>query len=91
MWDFRAASAKGNPNAFVLAAKVGDIPAPTGKQDIDWLQLNNVSGSLATTVYRTDTRGGQPPASVGLNFYVGVCMTMTASMYSAQLGQRLFQ
>lgn len=65
VWDFRGASAKGNPNAFVLAAKVGDLPAPTGSQDVDWLQLKNVTGGLATSVYRTDTRGGQPPASVG--------------------------
>jgi len=63
VWDFRGASAKGNPNAFVLAAKVGDLPAPTGHQDVDWLQLKNVSGELATSVYRTNTRGGQPPAS----------------------------
>ncbi|KAF8202499.1 hypothetical protein BJ912DRAFT_444183 [Pholiota molesta] len=63
VWDFRAASAQGNPNAFVLGAKVGDLPAPTGSQDVDWLQLKNVSGSLATSVYRVDTRGGQPPAS----------------------------
>jgi hypothetical protein len=64
VWDFRAASAQGNPNAFVLGAKVGDLPAPTGSSDVDWLQLKNVSGSLATSVYRVDTRGGQPPASV---------------------------
>jgi len=63
VWDFRAASAKGNANAFVLAAKVGDLPAPTGPNDVDWLQLKSVSGSLATQIYRTDTRGGEPPAS----------------------------
>ncbi|KAF9485450.1 hypothetical protein BDN70DRAFT_588168 [Pholiota conissans] len=63
VWDFRAASAKGNPNAFVLAAKIGDLPAPTGSNDVDWLQLKSVSGSLATSVYRVDTKGGQPPAS----------------------------
>ncbi|KAH9479339.1 hypothetical protein JR316_0007929 [Psilocybe cubensis] len=63
VWDYRAGSAKGNSNAFVLAAKVGNTPAPTGKQDVDWLQLKSVQGSLATQIYRTDTRGGQPPAS----------------------------
>jgi hypothetical protein len=30
VWDFRAVSAKSNPDAFVLAAKVANIPAPTG-------------------------------------------------------------
>ncbi|KJA23553.1 hypothetical protein HYPSUDRAFT_163219 [Hypholoma sublateritium FD-334 SS-4] len=63
VWDFRGASAKGNPNAFVLAAKVGDLPAPTGSQDVDWLQLKNVTGGLATSIYRMNTKGGQPPAS----------------------------
>jgi len=63
VWDFRAGAAKGNPNAFVLAAKVGDLPAPTSTNDVDWLQLKSVSGSLATQIYRTDTRGGVPPTS----------------------------
>jgi len=63
VWDYRAGVAKGNSEAFVLAAKVADVPAPTSVQDVDWLQLKSVSGSLATQVYRTDTRGGSPPAS----------------------------
>jgi len=63
VWDFRGAIAKGNPDAFVLAAKVANIPAPTGPQDIDWVQLKAVSGALATQIYRTDTRGGVAPAS----------------------------
>jgi len=66
VWDFRAGIAEGNPNAFVLAAKIGDLPAPpspTSSQDVDWLQLKNVSGELATQIYRTDTRGGLPPTS----------------------------
>ena len=50
VWDFRGGPAKGNPDAFVLAAKVADVPAPTGPQDVDWLQLKSVSGSLATQV-----------------------------------------
>jgi len=63
VWDFRASSAKGNANAFVLAAKVGATPAPTGAKDVDWLQLKSLQGSLATQIYRTDTRGGPAPAS----------------------------
>jgi len=63
VWDYRAGAAKGNPEAFVLAAKVADVPAPTSSKDVDWLQLKSVSGSLATQVYRTDTRGGSPPTS----------------------------
>jgi len=63
VWDFRGASAKGNPDAFTLAAEGATIPAPTGPQDIDWVQLKSVSGALATQIYRTDTRGGVPPSS----------------------------
>lgn len=67
VWDFRGDSAPNQPDAFVVAAKVGDLLAPTGSQDVDWLQLKGVSGALASVVYRTDTRGGQPPASVRYN------------------------
>ncbi|KAG6812886.1 hypothetical protein H0H92_015621 [Tricholoma furcatifolium] len=63
-WDFTSQGAtKGNSNAYVIGAKTGDLPAPTGSQDIDWVQLKAVEGELATIVYRTDTRGGQPPAA----------------------------
>lgn len=64
VWDFRGDSAPSQPDAFVVAAKVGNLPAPTGHEDVDWLQLNGVSGALATTIYRTHTKGGQPPTSV---------------------------
>ncbi|KAF9010093.1 hypothetical protein BDQ17DRAFT_1347534 [Cyathus striatus] len=62
-WDFTSAVFAGNPNAFVVGAKVGDILAPTGSQDIDWLALTKAVGSLADQVYRTDTHKGQPPSS----------------------------
>jgi len=62
-WDFTSAADKGNANAFVIGAKVGDLPAPTGKTDVDWLQVKNVEGALADTVYRVYTKGGQPPSS----------------------------
>jgi hypothetical protein len=64
VWDFTSDAERGNPEAYVIAAVVGDIPAPTGKDDVDWLQLKKVEGELADTVYRVDTKGGQPPTSV---------------------------
>jgi len=64
VWDFRGASAPNKANAFVVAAKVAGVAAPTGPQDVDWLQLNKVTGDLASSIYRTHTKGGQPPASV---------------------------
>ncbi|TFK32009.1 putative malate dehydrogenase, partial [Crucibulum laeve] len=63
-WDFTSQGANaGNSNAFVVAAKVTGVSAPTGSQDIDWVDLKALTGSLAQEVYRTDTREGQPPAS----------------------------
>jgi Protein of unknown function (DUF3455) len=64
-FDFTSSgSTAGNPNAFVVAAKAGDIPAPTGHDDVDWLELKNVTGNLATVVFRVFTDKGQPPATV---------------------------
>ncbi|KAJ7177889.1 hypothetical protein C8R46DRAFT_888939 [Mycena filopes] len=61
-WDFTAPS--GDPTAFVVAAKVGDVPAPANPAtNVDWLSLNAVSGTLAKQVFRVDTVGGQPPSS----------------------------
>ena len=64
-WDFTSASEKGHADAFVVGAKIGDLPAPSDPTvNIDWLQLNGVQGDLASQVYRIQTQGGQPPASV---------------------------
>lgn len=63
-WDFTSNADKGNAEAFVIGAKAGDLPAPTGSSDIDWLQVKNVQGELADTLYRVDTKAGQPPSSV---------------------------
>ncbi|GLB42193.1 putative protein of unknown function (DUF3455) [Lyophyllum shimeji] len=63
-WDFTSQGAtKGNVDAYVVAAKSAGITAPTGKQDVDWVQLKAVTGKLAAEIYRVDTRGGQPPAT----------------------------
>lgn len=64
-WDFTSASEAGKADAFVVAAKTGDVPAPTSPTtNVDWLSLSNVQGDLATQIFRMETRGGQPPASV---------------------------
>ncbi|KAF4618833.1 hypothetical protein D9613_010045 [Agrocybe pediades] len=63
-WDFTSQGADaGKADAFVVAAKVNGASAPTGSQDIDWVQLGSIAGNLAKQVYRTDTRLGQPPAT----------------------------
>jgi hypothetical protein len=75
IWDMRSsgtAKTKGNPDAFVLAAKSGSVPAPTDPtKDVPWLQLAKVQGKLANTVYRTDTRGGPAPATCTPGFDKG--------------------
>jgi hypothetical protein len=76
-WDFTSHAFKRNHNAFVVGNKVGDLAAPTGSQDIDWLYLTAAQGKLANEVYRTDTRLGQPPASVSFHYrwYQGPSLT----------------
>ncbi|KAF7296960.1 hypothetical protein MIND_00928000 [Mycena indigotica] len=69
-WDFTSTGRfKGDETAFVVGAKVGDIPAPPPAVDavtVDWLMLNGIPNfdALAAQVFRVDTVGGQPPTSV---------------------------
>jgi len=61
-FDFTAS--QNDPNAFVDATKVGDILAPSDPEsNVDWLQLQGFLGDLAKTVFRVNTKGGQPSAS----------------------------
>jgi len=54
----------GNPNAFVVGAKTGDLLSPdNSKLDVDWLQLSGVEGDLAKEIFRVQTNGGQPPSN----------------------------
>ncbi|KAL0579249.1 hypothetical protein V5O48_002753 [Marasmius crinis-equi] len=62
-WDMTSKAFKGNTNAFVIAAKQGSVPSPGGSTNVDWLYLTSVGGALADEIYRTETQGGQPPAS----------------------------
>jgi len=63
VFDFRSGSQKGDPNAFVTLKKTGSIAAPTGSNDVAWLELQQVQGDLASFVFRVSTSGGQPSAS----------------------------
>jgi len=68
-FDFRTGAQKGNADGFVVLAKKGDVPAPNSPTtNIDWLQLSSLpnEGTLATSVYRLTTVGGQPPATVSI-------------------------
>jgi hypothetical protein len=54
----------GDPNAIFFGTKIQHIPSPDGPDNVDWLQLQKVSGELANTIYRVHTFKGQPPATV---------------------------
>lgn len=67
VWDSRSfgpANLKGKANAFVLASKTGNIPAPKSPElNVDWLQLVSAEGDLGDDIYRLETRGGPAPAT----------------------------
>jgi hypothetical protein len=50
---------------FVALSKVTSVPSPVDPAStVAWVELKNVQGSLAQTVFRVETAGGQPPTSV---------------------------
>lgn len=64
-WDFTSSGKfNGTQDAFIVAKSKASLPAPTNATtDVAWLDVVNVEGKIADEVFRTDTRGGQPPAS----------------------------
>jgi hypothetical protein len=48
--------------SFTVLGKKGGVKAPD-TTNVDWLQLSSIAGDWATTVFRVDTKAGQPPAS----------------------------
>ncbi|KAH9939560.1 hypothetical protein B0H21DRAFT_698324 [Amylocystis lapponica] len=101
-WDFTSASLACNPNAYGVGEKGGDIPAPADPAvNIDWLELNVVRGWLASQVFRTATRGGQPPVSctagspeISVRYVSQYCNLLCHSqrtVYSCLLNFRVFR
>lgn len=70
VWDFRGTkSFHDNQNAYILGASAKSVVSPADPSDnINWLRIRKVSGDAADEVYRIDTIGGQPPASVTFLF-----------------------
>ncbi|THH28973.1 hypothetical protein EUX98_g5216 [Antrodiella citrinella] len=64
-WDFTSSGKfQGNQDAFVVGKGTGTIPSPNNATtDVNWLDVVAIEGEIADVVFRTDTRGGQPPAS----------------------------
>jgi hypothetical protein len=74
VWDFRSSGENaGNPNAIVFAEKFKSAPSPDGPENIDWVELKKVSGSLANKIYRVDTVKGQPPSTV--SSFLDLCLS----------------
>ena len=65
-WDFTSSGRfAGNADAYVVGKGVGTLSSPDDpSKDVAWLQVQNVQGKIADTVFRYDTVGGQPPSSV---------------------------
>jgi hypothetical protein len=68
VFDFTSAGrTKGNKKAIFFGEKIEDVTSPGGVQNVDWLELQEVSGELADKVYRVDTVEGQPPPTVSFS------------------------
>ena len=65
VWDFRSSGEnRGRSNAIVYAKKIKSTPSPNGSDNLDWVELEKVSGDLANRIYRVETVKGLPPSSV---------------------------
>lgn len=61
-WDFTSSGlTAGDPNAYVIGAKVGDLPS-SDSSNIDSLMVKGIKGELASEIFRVETNGGQPPS-----------------------------
>lgn len=78
---------KGNSDAYIVATKAVDVPAPDGLHDVDWLELKGLSGKFADEVFRVDTTGGQPPTSVSSSPLSPLYPIVAILLYSATLDQ----
>ncbi|KAI9464985.1 hypothetical protein BJY52DRAFT_1144878 [Lactarius psammicola] len=60
VWDFRPNGlTPGNSEAIVIMRVTEDIPAPTGRLVVDWLEPEGVTGKPARTIFRVYTKAGE--------------------------------
>jgi Protein of unknown function (DUF3455) len=83
----------GNSGAFVVAQKDKSIPSPDSPStDVAWLELTAVEGALANTIYRINTAGGQPAASVSSSVDWCLSCSINVILFIVQPGRyRKFQ
>jgi len=62
-FDFRATGV----GSFSILTKTAAVASPNSTSDVAWISLNEVSGSLAKTVFRIQTAGGVAPSSCTTN------------------------
>lgn len=90
-WDFTSASEAGNDNAFVVGSRTGGVHAPENPAaNVDWLSLKAARGDLASQIFRVETRGGQPPASVSHRVRSLLLSRAHRMIRSAILTRRMF-
>lgn len=62
-WDFTSSGGTaGNPNAYAIGVKNGDLPSANPTVNIDDVSLKVIKGDLASQIFRVQNNGGQPPA-----------------------------
>lgn len=57
------AQAANGGSTFTTLSKLGAVHSPAGTSNVDWLELTEVAGTWAKTVFRVDTVAGQPPTT----------------------------
>jgi hypothetical protein len=72
---------KGDSKAIFFGKKTEDVPSRDGNDNVDWLELQNVSGELASTIYRVYTVKGQPPAKVSSVRPLGLCLSYSITFF----------
>ena len=76
---------------FIVGDKARNLPAPTGSNDVDWVQLKNAECELADIVYGVNTKGRQPPSLVSRAITMGLhrhsnCCSALLAIHCLQLG-----
>jgi hypothetical protein len=65
LWDFRATpNFEGVDDAVFVGKTLANMSDSNPTQNIAWLHVGKVNGSIADEVYRISTVGGVPPSSV---------------------------
>jgi len=87
VWDFRASQRfNGVNNALFVGKGRASLPDPVNAaENVAWLDVEHVSGDIATEVFRVHTVGGQPPTSCTPGTNISVKYTSQYWFYGGSL------